>query len=77
MFSHIHPDNYDAQLSKKQQDMATLFSVFNLPAPDLYPSAPLITAKELSLEFGMMVTICITSCLTVKLRQNLESMISL
>ena len=41
MFSHIHPDNYDAQLSKKQQDMATLFSVFNLPAPDLYPSAPL------------------------------------
>jgi len=41
MFSHIHPDNYDAQLSKKQQDMATLFSVFNLPTPDLYPSAPL------------------------------------
>lgn len=41
MFSHIHPDNYDAQLSKKQLDMAKLFSDFNLPAADLYPSVPL------------------------------------
>ncbi|MEI6894656.1 MAG: tRNA (uridine(54)-C5)-methyltransferase TrmA [Colwellia sp.] len=41
MFSHIHPDNYPAQLSKKQQDMATLFSDFNLPSADLYPSEPL------------------------------------
>lgn len=41
MFSHIHPDNYDAQLSKKQQDMAKLFSGFSLPAADLYPSVPL------------------------------------
>ncbi|MCJ8297043.1 MAG: tRNA (uridine(54)-C5)-methyltransferase TrmA [Colwellia sp.] len=41
MFSHIHPDNYDAQLSKKQQDLAELFSDFALPAADLYPSAPL------------------------------------
>ena len=41
MFSHIHPDNYDAQLSKKQQDMAELFSDFALPPADLYPSAPL------------------------------------
>ena len=41
MFSHIHPDNYDAQLSKKQQDMAELFSDFALPAAALYPSAPL------------------------------------
>ncbi len=41
MFSHIHPDNYDAQLSKKQLDMAELFSDFNLPTADLYPSKPL------------------------------------
>jgi len=41
MFSHIHPDNYDAQLSKKQQDMAKLFNDFNLPPADLYPSNPL------------------------------------
>jgi len=41
MFSHIHPDNYDTQLSKKQLDMAELFSDFNLPTADLYPSKPL------------------------------------
>ena len=41
MFSHIHPDNYDEQLSKKQQDMAELFRDFNLPTTDLYPSVPL------------------------------------
>ena len=41
MFSHIHPDNYPAQLSKKQQDMAKLFSDFDLPTAELYPSKPL------------------------------------
>ncbi|MBU2871384.1 tRNA (uridine(54)-C5)-methyltransferase TrmA [Colwellia sp. E2M01] len=41
MFSHIHPDNYQAQLSKKLQAMTELFSDFNLPAADLYPSVPL------------------------------------
>ncbi|MCP4984952.1 MAG: tRNA (uridine(54)-C5)-methyltransferase TrmA [Colwellia sp.] len=41
MFSHIHPDNYDAQLSKKQQEMAELFSIFDMPTADLFPSTPL------------------------------------
>lgn len=41
MFSHIHPDNYEGQLSTKQQKMAKLFSEFNLPTADLYPSQPL------------------------------------
>jgi tRNA (uracil-5-)-methyltransferase len=41
MFSHIHPDNYSAQLAKKQQDMAELFSEFNLPNTNLFPSPPL------------------------------------
>ncbi len=41
MFSHIHPDNYNDQLSKKQQDMAELFKEFDLPRADLYPSKPL------------------------------------
>jgi tRNA (uracil-5-)-methyltransferase len=41
MFSHIHPDNYDKQLSQKQQDMAELFSDFGFPIADLYPSEPL------------------------------------
>ena len=41
MFSHIHPDNYPEQLSKKQQDMAELFKDFNLPEADLYPSTEL------------------------------------
>lgn len=41
MFSHIHPDNYEAQLSVKQKSMAKLFSEFNLPLADLYPSLPL------------------------------------
>jgi len=41
MFSHIHPDNYDAQLSKKHQEMAELFSDFDIPEADLYPSKPL------------------------------------
>jgi len=38
MFSHIHPDNYFGQLSKKQQDMAELFSDFELPDADIFKS---------------------------------------
>lgn len=41
MFSHIHPDNYNDQLSTKQQDMANLFSDFNLPSAELFTSEPL------------------------------------
>jgi len=41
MFSHIHPDNYDAQLSQKQQEMAALFGDFDMPTADLFPSASL------------------------------------
>ncbi len=41
MFSHIHPDNYDEQLSQKQQDMAKLFAEFDMPTAALYPSRPL------------------------------------
>jgi len=41
MFSHIHPDNYDEQLSKKHQEMAELFSDFDMPEADLYASSPL------------------------------------
>ncbi|MCW8831859.1 MAG: tRNA (uridine(54)-C5)-methyltransferase TrmA [Colwellia sp.] len=41
MFSHIHPDNYASQLSKKQHDMTALFSDFSMPAADVYPSAEL------------------------------------
>ncbi len=41
MFSHIHPDNYQAQLDKKSQLMSQLFAEFNLPAPEVYTSEPL------------------------------------
>jgi tRNA (uracil-5-)-methyltransferase len=41
MFSHIHPDNYPEQLSKKQQDMAELFNTFTMPSAEIYPSQPL------------------------------------
>lgn len=41
MFSHIHPDNYDEQLSKKQQDMTELFSSFNIPDTEVFRSSPL------------------------------------
>jgi tRNA (uracil-5-)-methyltransferase len=41
MFYHIHPDNYGNQLSKKQHDMAELFSCFNIPKPKTFPSVPL------------------------------------
>jgi tRNA (uracil-5-)-methyltransferase len=41
MFSHIHPDNYPEQLSQKEKDMAELFSTFNMPSAEIYPSQPL------------------------------------
>lgn len=41
MFSHVHPDNYEKQLSVKSQEMATLFSCFTLPSAEIFPSEPL------------------------------------
>lgn len=41
MFSHIHPDNYEQQLSDKNQKMAELFSCFDLPKAEVFPSKPL------------------------------------
>lgn len=41
MFSHIHPDNYEKQLSNKKQEMAVLFSCFKLPTAEIFPSKPL------------------------------------
>ena len=41
MFSHIHPDNYETQLANKIQSMADLFSDFNLPSAEIFPSKPL------------------------------------
>ncbi|WP_394176087.1 tRNA (uridine(54)-C5)-methyltransferase TrmA [Thalassotalea litorea] len=41
MLSHIHPDNYDTQLQRKQQAMQELFAQFSVPEPQLYTSAPL------------------------------------
>ena len=41
MFSHIHPDNYEKQLSNKQHDMAELFSCFMLPEVNVFQSIPL------------------------------------
>jgi len=41
MFSHIHPDNYEQQLSDKNQKMTELFSCFELPVAEVYPSKPL------------------------------------
>lgn len=41
MFSHIHPDNYEAQLSNKQQSMNELFSDFSMPAAEIFTSEPL------------------------------------
>jgi tRNA (uracil-5-)-methyltransferase len=40
MFSHIHPDNYQAQLNEKKQQMAELFADFNLPEAKVYTSEP-------------------------------------
>jgi len=41
MFSHIHPDNYEQQLSDKNREMTALFSCFNLPTAEVFPSKPL------------------------------------
>lgn len=41
MLSHIHPDNYEQQLSKKKKAMADLFSCFEIPVAEIYPSKPL------------------------------------
>lgn len=41
MFSHIHPDNYEQQLSDKKQEMAELFSCFSMPTAEIFPSKPL------------------------------------
>lgn len=41
MFSHIHPDNYEQQLSEKNQEMTALFSCFNIPSAEIFPSEPL------------------------------------
>lgn len=41
MFSHINPTFYDKQLQEKEQTMQLLFSQFNGPKFDIYPSAKL------------------------------------
>ena len=41
MFSHIHPDNYEQQLSDKEQEMTALFSCFELPSAEIFSSKPL------------------------------------
>ncbi|MBL4940298.1 MAG: tRNA (uridine(54)-C5)-methyltransferase TrmA [Colwellia sp.] len=41
MFSHIHPDNYEQQLSEKKQKMTALFLCFELPRVEIFPSKPL------------------------------------
>ncbi len=41
MFSHIHPDNYHAQLDKKKRQMNQLFAEFALPEFEIYRSEPL------------------------------------
>lgn len=41
MFSHIHPDNYENQLSSKTHDMTALFSCFTMPIAEVFPSKPL------------------------------------
>jgi tRNA (uracil-5-)-methyltransferase len=41
MFSHIHPDNYQAQLEQKQQYITNLFAEFSLPDFEMFTSEPL------------------------------------
>jgi tRNA (uracil-5-)-methyltransferase len=41
MFSHVHPDNYEKQLSTKNQEMNALFSCFTLPTVEVFTSVPL------------------------------------
>ena len=38
MFSHIHPSNYDQQLSEKKQFISNLFDSFSLPEYELFTS---------------------------------------
>ncbi|OUS27859.1 tRNA (uridine(54)-C5)-methyltransferase TrmA [Thalassotalea sp. 42_200_T64] len=41
MFSHIHPDNYQAQLAHKKTTMSELFAEFSMPEAEVFTSAPL------------------------------------
>jgi tRNA (uracil-5-)-methyltransferase len=41
MFSHIHPSNYQKQLSDKEVYITKLFEDFSLPKYDVFTSAPL------------------------------------
>ena len=41
MFSHVHPDNYSAQLTEKQKSIAALFCDFILPDTKVFASPPL------------------------------------
>ncbi|WP_068545020.1 tRNA (uridine(54)-C5)-methyltransferase TrmA [Thalassotalea crassostreae] len=41
MHSHIHPDNYQAQLDKKKADMSALFAPFSVPEAQVFTSEPL------------------------------------
>lgn len=41
MFSHIHPDRYEQQLSEKQRQMQSLFKDFNVEEMELFRSEPL------------------------------------
>ncbi|KGJ93453.1 tRNA (uridine(54)-C5)-methyltransferase TrmA [Thalassotalea sp. ND16A] len=41
MFSHIHPDNYQAQLAHKKTAMSELFAEFSMPEAEVFTSEPL------------------------------------
>lgn len=41
MFSHIHPDNYQKQLTAKTQQMTDLFAPFAVPNAEVFTSEPL------------------------------------
>ncbi|WNC69026.1 tRNA (uridine(54)-C5)-methyltransferase TrmA [Thalassotalea nanhaiensis] len=41
MFSHIHPDNYQAQLDEKETAMSALFAPFGVPKAEVFTSEPL------------------------------------
>ena len=41
MFSHIHPDNYEQQLTDKHTTISNMFVDFHLPDVDLFKSEPL------------------------------------
>ena len=40
MFSHINPSNYSQQLEDKKNDIAHLFSNYDLPNLDVFESEP-------------------------------------